>query len=904
MGGHDRDPRAVSRPGAEGMRGLRAVFVRLGNLLGRSRQERELTEELEEHLRMHTEDNVRAGMTPEAARREAILKLGGVEATKERYRDRRNVPILETLLRDLRQAGRSLRKNPGFAAVTVLTLALGIGANTAIFTIVNAVMIEPLPFHEPERIVVVWEENARNPGEANTISPANFLRWQERATEFEQMSAFYEVRANLTGRTRPEELVVQSVTSNFFSTLGATPIVGRTFTPEEGPEGQNRVVILGYRLWRDRFGGDSGIVGQTIQLNSNPFTVVGVMPPDFGLFLKAGSLVGKPAQVWVPFAFTAEMREPKGRYMTAIARLKPGVSLARAQAQMATIAAGLTREFPQFNTQWGVRVVPVHDEVSGEMRPTLLVLGGAVAFVLLIVCANVANLLLARGTTRRREIATRTALGASRSRIVMQLLTESLALALAGGALGLLVARWGVGLLIAMSPADVTGLAHVSLDWPVLAFAAVVSILTATLCGLAPALEGSRTDLQESLREGARQAGAGVRMRRLRKALVVSEVALAVVLLVGAGLMLRSFANLHRVNPGFDSRGILTMRVLLPRAKYPDDSKRMQFFEEATARVGALPGVRAAGAISTLPFTGLGSATVFTIAGEPAPAPGQEPVTDVRICDNGYFRAMRVPLLRGRFFTSRELREKSDVVIINEALARQHFAAKIPIGQRITIEMADENVPSEIIGVVGDVKHVELTSEVRPMVYWPAPQLVLSAMALIVRTDLEPLALAPAVERTIQSIDKDQPVSDVRTMEQWVSASLSRTRFSSVLLALFAALALGLAAIGIYGVMSYAVGQRTTEIGIRAALGADARDIRRMILGDGFRLILVGLAIGAPLALILSGTLKTLLYETRGADPVTFAVVLVLLGAGALLASYLPARRAAHVTPMEALRHE
>ncbi len=434
------------------MRGLRAFFARVAGVFGRSRQERELAEELEAHLQMHVEDAVRAGMTREAARRDAVLKLGGVEATQESLRDRRRVPVVETALRDLRFAARSLAKSPGFTAVTIATLALGIGANTAIFTIVHAVMIEPLPFHEPDRVVAVWEENAQRPGRPNVISPANFIRWQERSTAFESMSAFVDFRAALTGQAAPEELVAMAVTSNFFTTLGAAPMLGRTFAPDEGPDGHDSVTVLSHGLWQRRFGADPGIVGRTIQLNGRPFTVIGVMPPGFGLFLKSGSLVGKPAELWEPLAFTAKHREPRGRYMSAVARLAPGKTVEEASVQMKTIAAGLATEFPDHDTNWTVRLVPVHREISGAMRPVLLVLFGAVAFVLLIASANVASLLLARGTSRVRELAIRTALGASRARLLWQLMAENLLLALFGGVFGLLVARWGVQFLLALSP--------------------------------------------------------------------------------------------------------------------------------------------------------------------------------------------------------------------------------------------------------------------------------------------------------------------------------------------------------------------------------------------------------------------------------------------------------------------
>jgi putative ABC transport system permease protein len=811
--------------------------------------------------------------------------------------------MVESLAHDLRYALRLCVRTPGFTAVAVLALALGIGANTAIFTLVNAVLIERLPFQDPDRLVVVWENNARRPGKPNVISPANFLRWRERATAFQSMAAFYDFRVNLTGSAEPEELAAQYVTPEFFPTLGVSPLIGRVFAPDEGPDGHNRLAVLTYALWQRRFGGDPAIVGRTIQIDGRSVTVIGVMRGDVGLFLKNGTLASKPADLWMPFQFVPAQREPRGRFMTAIARLKDNVPLAQAQAQMTTIAAGLTTQFPLFDTGWGVMLVPIHREIAGELRPALLVLTGAVAFVLLIACANVANLLLARGAVRQREIAIRTALGAARIRVMRQLLTESLVLALAGGTAGLLVAQWSLDLLLALSPVDVAGLARVRLSYPMLAFTAAVSMLTAVVCGFAPAFEGSRADVQESLKDGARQGGSGARTRRLRHAFVVAEIALASVLLVGAGLLLRSFAALRGVNPGFDAHNVLTARVTVPSTRYRTDADRVRFFQRAVNELRGLPGVQAVGAISFLPLAGLGAATRFTIEGQPPPPPGQDFVTDVRVCDDGYFDALRVRLVRGRLFTDREMRENAQVVVVNEAMARRYFAGEDPIGKRVMINMTDPIVPTAIVGIVGDVKYADLSTEPRAMAYWPHPQLAYGGMTLTIRTVSDPLSLAPAVERAIQSIDKDQPVSDVRAMDQWIARSLSQARFASLLLAIFAALALTLSALGIYGVMSYAVSQRTSEIGIRLALGAEKRDILTMIVVNAMRLAAIGLTIGLVLALALNRTVSTLLYQTATTDPLTFALVGIVLGVVAVCASYLPARRASHIAPMEALRY-
>jgi putative ABC transport system permease protein len=809
---------------------------------------------------------------------------------------------MDDILQDIRYAIRLCLRTPGFTAIAVLALALGIGANTAIFTIVNAVLLEPLPFRDPGRLVVMWETNARRSGRPNTIGPANFIRWRERATAFERTAPFYDYRINLTGAGAPEEVVGMDVTPDFFPTLGVAPLVGRAFTDDEGPQGHDALAVLSYGLWQRRFAGDPGVVGRTIQLNSRSVTIVGVMPADMRLFVKRWSLTGKPADLWMPFAFTEASRQPRGRYMSAIARLKPGVSLTEAQSQMDTIAGGLTREFPEFNTGWGALLVPMHRELSGDLRPALFVLTGAVGFVLLIACANVANLLLARGATRQREMAIRSALGAGRIRVIRQLLTESLVLCILGGGLGLLVAQWGLELLLAIGPASLGDLGAVHLSYPVLGFTAAVSIATAIVCGFAPAFEGSRGSVQEALKDGARQIGASVRHRRIRHAFVVGEIALAVVLLVGAGLMIRSFGTLRGVNPGFDARNVLTARVTVPTRRYPDEARRIDFFAKLVARVSEIPGVESAGAVSYLPLAGPGAGTNFSIVGLPPPLPGQSPGTDVSVCDNGYFSAMKVPLLRGRLFTEREMREKSNVVIINDTLARRYFPGVDPLGKSLVIAMNLPNVPTEIVGVVGDVKFSGLAAETNPMTYWPHPQLAYSAMTLTVRTSSEPAAFAPLVEREVRALDKEQPVADVRTMEQWLTRTLSQARFNSMLLTTFAGLALALSAIGIYGVMSYSVSQRTSEIGIRLALGAEARDILTMVVGHAVKLAAVGLGIGVVLALALSRTLTSLLFETAGTDPVTFTAVVTVLAAVAIAASYFPARRASRIPPVDALR--
>jgi putative ABC transport system permease protein len=811
---------------------------------------------------------------------------------------------MQTLLQDLRYGLRMLRTSPGFTAVAIVALALGIGANTAIFSVVNAALIRPLPYQDSDRLVVIWEHNRPRNRPRNVISPANFLDWRDQSTLCSQMAAFIDIRLNLTGLDAPEELPAQVATVNLFSLLGASAALGRTFAPNEGIDGQNNVVILSHGLWQRRFGGDPQVIGRTVKLNNNDLTIIGVMPAGFRLFIKHLSLTGKAAEAWVPAAWGDSARVRSGRAWQALARLKPGVSFEQAQAEMNTIASRLEEQYPDFNKGWGVNVVPLREQFTGEISTALLVLMGAVGFVLLIACANVANLLLARAATRQKEIAIRTALGAGRGRVIRQLLTESLILASLGGACGLLLAVWGADALLALSPPHLLPLDSVRLDLRVLSFTFGVSLATGVLFGLIPALAASRLNLNDTLKEGGRETASGAHHARARHLFVVAEMALSLVLLIGAGLMIRSVLRLQAVNPGFDAESMLTVRLLLPGAKYREDHQRTAFFKQLLERVRALPGVQAASAVDASPFGTLGSATSFIIAGRPTPAAGQMPTTDVRVVDPEFFRVLGIALKAGRTFTEREATEVTHVVVINETMARQYFADQNPIGQRITIRMTDEPVPSEIIGVVGDAKYVGLDVEPRAMAYWPHPELARNAMTLVVRAERNPLSLAPAVKREVQSMDKDQPISDVQTIEQMLANSMARARFTTLLLGLFAAVAMMLAAVGIYGVMSYAVTQRTHEIGIRLALGARSSDVMRLVVGQGMKLAAAGVVIGLGASLGLTRLLAGLLFGVSATDPVTFGVITVLLVGVALVACYVPARRAMKVDPMVALRYE
>ncbi len=811
---------------------------------------------------------------------------------------------MSTVLQDVRYALRMFLKSPGFALVALVALALGIGANTAIFSVVNAVMLRALPYSNADRLVVLWEHNRQGNNRHNVLSPANFMQWREDAKSFEEMAAFYDARLNLTGEGDPEEIPTQVTSANLFRLLGNEAAIGRTFTDEDAEPGKDNVTVISHGLWQRRFGGAHDVVGKTLTLNGESITILGVMPEDFRWFIKENSLVGKPAELWLPIKFDERYRNSSGRFISAAARLKDGVSVEQAQAELSGIAARLERERPQRNTGWGATVVPVREQFAGEIKTALLVLLGAVAFVLLIACANVANLMLARATARQKEIAIRAAMGAGRLRVARQLLTESVLLALAGGALGLLLALWGVDALVALSPPNLIGSEGVGISLPVLGFTFAVSLLTGVVFGLAPALEASRFNLNDSLKESGKSNSGSSRGRRVRNVFVVAQVALALVLLVGAGLMIRSFSRLQSVDPGFDPQGLLTMRVQLPGAKYKENTQRVAFFREAVERLRSLPGVRAAGVVSYLPFASLGARTDFAVEGRPEALPGQEPGTDVRVTDENYFAAMNIPVLRGRTFTTQEATEDRKVVVINEAMARKYFPNEDPIGKRLIVQMKAEPEPTEIIGIVRDAKYDKLEGETYPMVYWTHPQLAYTTMTLVVRTAGNPTALAAAAQREIQAIDKDQPIADVRTMEAWVDESVSRARFGTMLLAVFAGVALVLAAVGIYGVMSYSVTQRTHEIGIRIALGAQTKDVLRLVVGQGMTLIVIGVVVGLAAAYALTRVMSSMLYSVSATDPTTFVGISALLAFIALLACYIPARRATRVDPMVALRYE
>ncbi len=803
--------------------------------------------------------------------------------------------FMQTLFQDLRYGARMLLKNPGFTVVAVITLALGIGANAAIFSVVNTVLLRPLPFDDPDRLIMIRETKLPQFPEFS-VSPGNFLGWKNQNTVFERLAAMNNMTFNLTGAGDPERLSGMRVTDGFFAMLGARPQMGRDFLPEEDQPGRNNVVILSHELWQRRFGGNPKIINQSVTLSGQSYTVIGVAPATF-------RFGGAETELWAPMGFTAQdAQQHGGHYLGAIGRLKNGATLAQARSEMSVIADRLAKEYPDANTGWNVKLMPLLEFTVRDVKPALLVLLGAVAFVLLIACANVANLLLARSAARHKEIAIRASLGAGRWRIVRQLLTESVLLALAGGAVGLALAGPGMNLLLALAPEGLPRVSDVSLDGRALAFTAAITLLTGLIFGLFPALQTSKPNLSETLKDAGRGATEGRRRQRVRGALVVLEVALALMLLVGAGLLIKSFLRLQRVNPGFNPDNALTVSLSLPQRKYPERDQQAAFYKQLIEKVATLPGVQAAGGTNSMPMAGdfvLG----FMIEGRPPYPAGSGPSTNYYSVSPDYFKAMGIPLLKGRLFTERDSKETTRVAIINETMAKQFFPGEDPIGKRIHVTMGPV-LYREIVGVVGDVKQYGLDQRTTAQTYESNAQQPFNYMTLIVRAAGDPASLSAAIRSEVLNLDKEQPVSNIRTLDRLLSTSMAQQRFSVSLLGVFAAVAMALAGVGIYGVLSYSVTQRAHEIGIRMALGAGRRDVLKLVVGHGMLLTLIGVAIGLGSAFALTRVMSTLLFGVSATDPMTFGLIALLLGAVALLACWMPARRATKVDPMVALRGE
>ena len=872
------------------------------NLFDKTNVERELADELRAHLDLLSDEKIQQGLTPAAARRAALAELGGVEHVKEGVREVRHGRLLEDLAQDARYAFRSLRKHPGFTTVAIMTLALGIGANTAIFSVINAVLLRPLPYENADRLVVVGETVADNP--IGGVSYPNFVDWRNQNTVFASLAAVRQRESfNLTGAGESERLQGRLVSANFLSTLGVKPIVGRDLVAEDDRPGATPVVLLSHALWQRRFGGDEKIVGQQLTLNRESYTVVGITPPDFQFALDA--------DVSVPIGLSNERFSARGRDpgISTVARLNDGVSIEAANAELNTIAARLEQQYPDTNKNRRIQLESLRETLVGDIRPTLLTLVGAVGLVLLIACANVANLLLARSARRQREIAIRTALGAGRRRILRQLFTESMLLAVAAGVVGLLLAVAGTNLLSAHVPEDIPRIREISTDAWVLVFTLGASLLTGLLFGLAPALQTSNPALTETLKEGERNSSPG--HNRTGKILVVAEVALTLVLLVGAGLLVKSFWHLMRVDPGFNPENLLALQVSVNAR--PDEGPRVaNFLAQLQERVQRLPGVESVAISNGLPFEGA-NWPAYVIEGQAPPEAGREPNGILYITSPAYLQTLGITVLRGRSFSPHDTPGTPLVALIDEVFARQYFPNEDPLGKRLRQTGAPATETREIIGIVRHVEHSNLEglSATNGEVYFAFNQIPVERVSrfvrrvnLLVRTSVDPLSVAAPVRGQIAALDKDQAVFNVRTMEQALAKSVAARRFSMILLTVFAALALILAGVGIYGVISYSVAQRTREVGIRMALGAQTTDVLKLVVRDGLKLVVIGVLVGLGGAVILTRLMSTLLFGVTPTDSLTYgAVTLVLIGV-ALAACYIPARRATKVDPLVALRFE
>jgi len=881
---------------------LNDLLFRLRSLFHRKAVDAEMDDELRFHLEREQEKYAQSGLTRDQALRRARMAFGGVSQVKEECREARGVHLVETLFQDIRYGLRMLGKSPGFTAVALLTLALGIGANTAIFSVVYGFLLRPLPYHDSDRLMVL-NETTPKVGRVSVSYP-NFLDWRAQSHAFSRMTAVNAVSFNLAGVTQPENINGEAVSPDFLAMLGVHPLLGRDFDASEEKAGTAPVVLLSYQLWQSHLGGDPSALGRSITLDGRSFTIVGVLPPDFRSTDKTDVMV--PVGVWATGNSEVNERSDRGS-MVAIGRLAPGVSFKEALAEMEGIAARLAKAYPAANAQFSVQVRPIREVFVSDIKPALLILFGAVIFVLLIACANVANLFLMRGAARTREIALRIALGATRGRIVRQMLAESFVLAFLGGSLGLGIAIAGIGAMNRLIPAGMQAGAAANLNGAVLIFAAGVVVLSAFIFGLVPAAHLTKPEVQPDLKEGGRGASAGKEQNRLRGVLATAEVAVALVLLVGAGLMLKSVNRLLSVSPGFQPQRVLSMELNLRTAQYEKDPAVLNFWQQTLDRVRTLPGVESAALGTGVPLTDSHSRVDITLEGMALPTPGNYPHPDVHVVSATYFSTLGVPLVGGRAFTDADAENAPRVGLINAQLARQFFPNQDALGKRFMFgRPSPERAPEwiTIVGMVGDTKLYGLANPSRLEIYIPLRQSARNDMYLMVKSRIDPAALTSSIRGVIASIDKDQPIFNIATMQQLVRDSVSTRRITLILLGLFSALALVLAAIGIYGVISYSVAQRTHEIGIRMALGADRAGVLRMILAQGMKIAGAGVVIGLAASFGLTRWMAKLLFSVSAADPLTFTAVALVLVLIALLACYIPARRALRVDPIIALRYE
>jgi putative ABC transport system permease protein len=805
-------------------------------------------------------------------------------------------------MNDLRFALRQLRKSPGFTIIAVLTLALGIGANSAIFSVVDAVLLRPLAFHEPSRLVAIWETNEQpgaQPNYRNEAAKGNFYDWRAQNQVFEQISALTYANFNLSGTGEPERIQGASVSFNYFQTLGVQPVLGRTFRAEEEKSTTGRVAIISHELWQRRFGADPSVAGRKVTFNGEPFTIVGIMPAGFEVQFPTSLRV----EIWTPLRAGSSDTDRIEHYLYVIGRLRAGVSLEHAQAGMNVIARQLQQQYPDTNQVSGINVIPLHRQLVGDIQPYIYLLFAAVGFVLLIACANVANLLLARLAARQREFAVRLALGAGRGRIVRQVLTESVVLATFGALLGLLIAAYGIPALRSLAPPDLPRLSEIALSGPAFVWTAMILVSTSIAFGLVPALRFSRTEMSQTLHAGARTTG-NASQNRLGRFLVMAEIALALLLLVGAGLMIRSSMRLQQVDPGFEEKNLLTMNIALPRQKYKDAGQANAFFDRLLERIGNLPGVMATGGVDPLPMSGSDSTTGVVVDGQAIGSIANRPEVGERLVTPGYFQTMGIPILEGRPFTRDDRSDAPLVIVVNEALARRFFPGQHALGKRLGLEEDGKLKWAEIVGVVGNIKHRRLDAEIKPELYETYAQFPRNFMSVVARTRVEPSSLIAPIRGEVLSLDKDQPVFEIKTMEARVAETLAQGRFVMSLLTIFAALALLLAVIGIYGVMACFVTQRKREIGIRLALGAQKSDVLKWVLAQGMGVAAIGVVAGLAASFALTRIIAALLFGIGPTDPATLCGVSVLLGGVAFLACSLPAHRASRVNPIVTLKAE